>query len=65
MPETVNPLPNCHPQPCKKVLPKILMAGFKEALKCHLPEINVCISILWRWEGNWSRMGNEGERSPS
>lgn len=38
-PETVNPLPNCCPQHCKKVLPKTLVAGYEEAFKCHLPEI--------------------------
>lgn len=39
MPESIKPLPNCCHKYYEKVLPKKRVAGYKEALSCHLPGI--------------------------
>ncbi|XP_012973738.2 C-C motif chemokine 16 [Mesocricetus auratus] len=39
MPESIKPLPNCCHKYYEKELPKKRVAGYKEALNCHLPAI--------------------------
>ncbi|XP_052615506.1 C-C motif chemokine 16 [Peromyscus californicus insignis] len=39
MPESIKPVPNCCHKYYEKVLPKKRVAGYKEALSCHLPGI--------------------------